>query len=112
MPADQVAEFFHSVVALVDFLPEAVEHLFGLVVEKLDQNVVLVLEVEIDGAVGNTGLARDLGDGGLEKSLLGKYLDGRLKDALIFVVGLSLLIDGTPPVDAPAPSYDMGTKCL
>ena len=103
--ANQVAELVHGVVALVDRLPEAVKNLFGLVIEKLNQNIVLVFEIEIDGAVGDTGFPGYLGNGGLKKSLLGKYLDGRFQDTLIFVVGLSLFVDGAPPLDTHVPPH-------
>jgi hypothetical protein len=52
------------------------KHQFGFVGVKMDEDVVLVFEIEINGAVGHPRLPRDLGNRRLVKPLFGKYLDG------------------------------------
>jgi hypothetical protein len=52
----------------------------------LDQNIVFILEIKIDGAVGDAGFFCNLGNGRLVKSLSGKNLDSRFKDLVIFMI--------------------------
>jgi hypothetical protein len=54
---------------------ESIKYLLGFIAEKLDQDIILVFEIEIDGAVGNARCLCNLGNGGLKKTLLGKYFD-------------------------------------
>jgi hypothetical protein len=52
----------------------------------LDQNIVFILEIKIDGAVGDAGFFGNLGNGRLMKSLSGKNLNRCLKNLMIFVI--------------------------
>jgi hypothetical protein len=52
----------------------------------LNQNIILIFEIQIDGAIGNSGFFGDLGNGRLMKTLSGKNLNSRFKDLIIFVV--------------------------
>ncbi len=49
-------------------------------VEQADEDVFFVAEVEVDGAVGDPGAARDLGHLGRKVALAGEHLDGRAED--------------------------------
>ena len=62
MPADEMAQFVQAGTRFLDLGPEAVKYLLGTVAEKLHQNVILVFEIKIDGAVRHAGFFRDLGD--------------------------------------------------
>ena len=97
MPPDEVSQFVQAVVGLIDGGAKSVKNLLGPVVEKLHQNIVFILEIEIDGAIGNAGLSGDLGNGRLVKPLTGKYLDGRFQDTMILIIFL-FFIDFEPPV--------------
>ena len=54
-------------------------------VDGFAQDVVFVLEIEIDGAVGDAGSGGNLGDARIEESMLGDDLDGSVEDALMLV---------------------------
>jgi len=75
---DQVAQLFHGVDPPAQLLLEAGENLLGLIGEELDEDVVLVLEIEIDSAVGDPGLPGDLRYRRLVEAPLGEDLDGGL----------------------------------
>ena len=64
------------------------DQLRHLVVEQLEQQVVLALEVEIDGAVRDTRGAGDFGDGRAEVAALREHLDCRVENACSLVVAL------------------------
>jgi len=83
---NQVPEFIYSSICSVHFLSEAGENLSGFITEKLNQDIVLVFEVQIDGPIGHTGFSGDFGNGRLMISVPGKYLDGRFEDAVVFIV--------------------------
>jgi hypothetical protein len=91
---------FHGVNFALRPVEEAVER--G--VDGFTQDVVFVLEIEIDGAVGDAGSGGNLGDARIEESMLGDDLDGSVEDALVLVPaawriglrrGLRAAVDGT-----------------
>src|SRR5215831_11646027 len=49
------------------------------------QQLVLILKVKIDGAVGYAGPAGDLSHARVEKAVLGDDFDGGIEDALVLV---------------------------
>jgi hypothetical protein len=63
MSPNKATKFVQAVIGLVDGRPESIEHLFGSVVEKLDQNIVFIFEIKIDGTIRHTCLSGDLGNG-------------------------------------------------
>ena len=71
--------------------PERVLHLLHVlgheVVEEGDEDVFLVAEVEVDGAVRHPGRLRDLGHPRAEVALLGEHVHRGLQDALSLVGG-------------------------
>ena len=86
MVADEVLKLIGGMFRFLNYLPESVENLLGFVAEKLQQDVVLVFEVQIDGTVGHPGLPGNRRDGGFIEPLLRENLDRRLKDTVVFVV--------------------------
>ena len=50
--------------------------------EDRDQQVVLAAEIEVDGAGGDAGDARDVGDLRVEKAALGEDVDGGAQDGV------------------------------
>ncbi len=50
---DEITEFRNRCVGMIHRLLEPVEHLPGFIGEYLDQNIVFVLEIEINGSIGN-----------------------------------------------------------
>ena len=62
------------------------QELGHLLVEEPQEQVVLALEVEIDGAVGDARALGDLGHRRAVEAALGKDLDGRIEDARALVV--------------------------
>src|SRR6266478_119169 len=65
-----------------DLLAQAPDELGHLVPEQGDEDVVLGPEVEIDGAGGDAGLARDVGDAGVVVALPREDPHGGLDDVL------------------------------
>jgi hypothetical protein len=97
MDADQAPQLFFRCFRLIHRIPESFKNLAGLILVKLDQNVVLVLEIEIDGPVRHTGLFGNLGNCRLKKPLLGEYGDGRVEDTPVLVPVFLFRADGAPP---------------
>jgi len=52
----------------------------------MNQNVIFIFEIKVDGAVCNSGFSGDLRYGCLGKTLLGKYLNRCFQNPMIFVV--------------------------
>jgi hypothetical protein len=99
MHADQTAQFLFGGRGPTDRISEPFENLARFVLVELDQNVVLVLEIEIDGSVSHPGRFGDLSDRRLKKPLIGEHLDGGFKNALVLVTVLGFRSDGGPPGD-------------
>lgn len=78
MAVYQISKFANRIIRLVYMFSESIKYLFGFIAEELNQNIILVFEIEVDGAVGNTRGLCNLGNGGLKKTLFGKYFDSRL----------------------------------
>ena len=78
MTVHQISKLINRIIRLVYVFPESIKYLFGFIAEKLNQNIIFVFEIEIDGAIGNTRCRCNLRNGGLKKTLFGKYLDSRL----------------------------------
>jgi hypothetical protein len=93
----QIPQFPDGGVGLFDLLPETVEDLFGFVLKKLNQNVILVFEIEVYRPVGNSGFPCDLGNGRQMKSFFGKDFDGGFKDAWVFITCFGFRVDRIPP---------------
>lgn len=60
MPSHKIVKLFPGIVRLVNLLPEQSKHLFCLVAEKLDKDIIFIFEIEIYRTVGNTGLLCNL----------------------------------------------------
>lgn len=97
VPPDKVPQFVEAVVRLVDGGAKSIKNLLGPVVEELYQNIVFILEIEIDGAVGHAGLSGDLGNGRLVKALAGKDFYSCLQDEMILII-FFFSVDCGPPV--------------
>jgi hypothetical protein len=97
VPPDQVSKLFNGIFGLVHLFSEATENLLVLIIEKLNQDIVFVLEIEIDGAIRHTGFFGNLGNGGLKETVLGEYLDCRFEYAMVFIVFPAFFIDVAPP---------------
>ena len=63
-----------------------VEDRFHLFLEEGNKNIILVIEVKINGSVGNASLSRDIGYLRLKKTFPGKYPCRRLYDPFMFIV--------------------------
>ena len=48
---------------MIDFRSEPLEDLFGFVLKKIDQDVIFIFEVQVNGAIRNTGFPGDLSNG-------------------------------------------------
>src|SRR5215471_14261133 len=55
-----------------------------MIVEDRNQDIVFILEVEVDGAVGHTSLARDVSHFGVEESVARKNLYSAAQDGVVF----------------------------
>ena len=93
----QAFQFFFCSCRLADRIPETFENLPCFVFVKLNQDVIFVLEIEIDGAIRHTGFFGNLGNGGLKETVLGEYLDCRFEYAMVFIVFPAFFIDVAPP---------------
>jgi hypothetical protein len=83
--AGEDVQFFAGVVFLFKQEFDLQDDLADFIFEQRDQDVVLVVEIEVDGAVRDLGLLGDIGDAGIEKAFFGKDLDRRLGDFAMFV---------------------------
>jgi len=97
MSPDQVSKLINGIFGLIHFFSETPENLLGLVIEKLNQNIIFVFEIKIDGAVGHAGFFSNLGNGRLKESVFRKYLDSRLEYPMVFIVFSALFINIAPP---------------
>jgi hypothetical protein len=96
VPPNQVAHLIDGAVGFFDLLLEALKDLFGLVAEKLHQDVALVLEIKVNGSIGDAGFPGDLGNGGLMKPVAGENLYGGFQNAVILVVFTPAVNRGPP----------------
>jgi hypothetical protein len=101
---NQVAHLFDGAVGFFDLFLEALKHLPGLVAENLHQDVALVLEIKVNGSIGNAGFPGDLGNGGLVESIVGKDLYGGFQNAVILVV-FSPAVNRGPPAKMAMNEY-------
>ncbi len=97
MSSNQVSKLINGVFGFIHLFSETSENLLGLVIEELNQNIIFVFEIKIDGAISHTGFFGDLSNGRLKETVFGKYLDRRLEYPVVFVVFSALFIDVTPP---------------
>jgi len=81
IPFLQPAPLPISITPEAQSLYDAVEALL----ENGDQDVVLVLEVKVDGAAGHVRLFCYLGDAGVVKAVPGKHLHRGLQYAIVFL---------------------------
>jgi hypothetical protein len=97
VPSDEVFQLLDGAATAIDFFSEALENLLGFVFEKLNQDIVLVFEVQIDGPIGHTSFSGYFGNGRLMISVAGKHLDSRFENAVVFIVFIAGT-DGLTPV--------------
>jgi len=97
MTPDQVSKFINGIFGLVHLFPEAPENLLGLVIEELNQNIIFVFEIKIDGAISHAGFFGNLSNGRMKEPVFGKYLDSRLEYAMVFIIFFTFFIDVAPP---------------
>jgi hypothetical protein len=93
----QPPQLLLGILRLHDRIPEPFEYVPRLVFVELDQDVVLVFEIEIDGSIRHAGFLGDLGDRRLVEPLVGKYPDRGLKDLVVLGPILLLSGNGVPP---------------
>jgi ferredoxin len=82
--AHQVEKFLFGRSPFFDSLAEPLEYQAGFVLVELNQNIVFVFEIKIDGPVSNAGLLGHLGHGGMVKTLLCENFHSRFKDLVVF----------------------------
>ena len=63
MAPNKAAQFIMAAIELVDGRPKSIKNLLGSVVEKLDQNIVFIFKIKINGTICHTGLSGNLGNG-------------------------------------------------
>jgi hypothetical protein len=98
VPSHEISQLLDGTAPAIDFFSEALENLLGFVFEKLNQDVVLVFKIQIDGPIGHACFSGDFGNGRLMISVPGEYLDGRFENAVVFVVFIAGT-DGLTPED-------------
>jgi hypothetical protein len=63
----------------------------------VDQDIIFILEIQVDGSVGNPRLFGNLGNCRLEKALLGKDLNCRFQNTIVFIVIFACLVNSNLP---------------
>jgi hypothetical protein len=86
MHPNKIAKFVQAGIGTIHLRPETTKYLLGFIIKKLNQNIVFILKIKIDGAVGDACFFGNLGNGRLVKSLSGKNLDSRFKNLVIFMI--------------------------
>src|SRR5215213_450384 len=76
MQCRNLAQLFSWIRNPLDLFPRRVERFLDTAVEDRMENVFLALEVKIDGAIGDTSFARDVGDFRVEITVVGEDSDG------------------------------------
>ena len=92
----EIAKFVQAGIGTIHLRPETIKYLLCFIIEKLDQNIVFILKIQIDGAVGDLGDFGNLGNSRLMKSMSGKNLNSRFKDLVIFIIFFYPVNDGPP----------------
>jgi hypothetical protein len=92
----EITKFVQAGIGLIHLRPETIKYLLGFIIEKLDQNIVFIFEIQVDSAVGDPGDPGNLGNSRLVKSLSGKNLNSRFKDLVIFIIFFYPVNDGPP----------------
>jgi hypothetical protein len=62
MPPNQISKFINSGIRAVDVFSEASKSLSGFITEKLNQDIFFILEIKINGTIGDPGFPGDLGN--------------------------------------------------
>ena len=86
MPVHQIPQFIPAVLGPIDRLPKPFKYLLGPKIEKLNQDVIFIFKIQIDGTIGDPGFFGNLGNGRLVKSLSGENLDRCLEDLMVFII--------------------------
>lgn len=63
MSPNKISKFINSIVRFIDRFPEAGKNLPGFITEKLNQDIVFILEIKVDGPIGNPGFFCNLRNG-------------------------------------------------
>src|SRR5579864_230681 len=87
MQVGDAAQLFPRLGHVFQRTPGALNEAVESGVNGCHQQLVFVLEIKIDGAVGHPGAVGDLGDAGVEKAVLGDNLNGSVENALVLVRG-------------------------
>ena len=96
MHPNEIAKFVQAGIGAIHLRPETIKYLLGFIIEKLNQNIVFIFEIQIDGAVGDAGFFANLSNSRLVKSMSGKNLYSRFKDLVIFIIFFYTVNDGPP----------------
>jgi hypothetical protein len=96
MHPNEIAKFVQTRIGTIHLRPKTIKNLFGFIIEKLDQNIVFIFEIQIDGAVGDLCYFGNLGNGRLMKSMSGKNLNSGFKDLVILIIFFNPVNDGPP----------------
>ena len=100
MHPNEITKFVQARIGTIHLRPETIKYLLGFIIEKLDQNIVFIFEIQIDGAVGDPGYFGNLGNGRLMKSMSGKNLNSRFKNLVIFII-FFYPVNDEPPYCVP-----------
>jgi hypothetical protein len=90
MRANDSSQLFDGIVYLGEARPAVCESVVHILIKDRSENIVLVLEVEINGTIGDSGLAGDIGDLGVKEPTAGEDFYGGAQNSFIFAVGLPL----------------------
>jgi hypothetical protein len=86
MTSDQIPEFVFGMTGLFHFTLETIKHPSSFITEKIEQYIGFILEVYIDGAIGDTGFTGNLRNGCFIVPLFRKDFYGSIEDLMIFII--------------------------
>lgn len=86
MPPNEVSQFIDGGLRVIDLFTKAGKDLARFVIEKMDQNVIFIFKVKIDGPIGDTGGPCNLRYGRFVETGLREYRDCRFQDPVIFII--------------------------
>jgi len=82
-----LAQLLLWILDVLDLFPGSVERFLNAAIENRMKDVFLALEVKVDSAVGDAGFARDVGNFGIEVTVVCEDPGGGAQDCFTLIAG-------------------------
>lgn len=85
MQKSHLSQFFSGIGELAQLPPRPADEAMEGGIDAGHEQLIFILEVQIDGAVSDSGAVRNLRNAGMEEAFLRDDLNGGIQDALVLV---------------------------